>query len=191
MNNKEFFNSIASEWDDKYGHHDANKVKKIIEMSNIKKGSSILDVATGTGVLISYLLETSPSKITAVDISDKMIEIAKKKYENSKVEFVVQDVMDFSRGSYDYVFVYSAYPHFKDKKALFKHLYSLINDGGKLIIAHSESRDKINEVHRHSNTVCNDILPEIHETYKVMSEYFNVENSIDNDEMYYISGIKK
>ena len=191
MNNKEFFNSIASEWDDKYGHHDVNKVKKIIEMSNIKKGSSILDVATGTGVLISYLLETSPSKITAVDISDKMIKIAKKKYENSKAEFVVQDIMDFSCGSYDYVFVYSAYPHFKDKEALFKHLYSLINDGGKLIIAHSESRDKINEVHSHSNTVCNDILPEIHETYKVMSEYFNVENYIDNDEMYYISGIKK
>jgi demethylmenaquinone methyltransferase/2-methoxy-6-polyprenyl-1,4-benzoquinol methylase len=68
MNNREFFNSVAFKWDGMCSHDD-NKLKKIIGLSKVKPGSNILDIGTGTGILVSYLLDTEPEKVTAVDIS--------------------------------------------------------------------------------------------------------------------------
>ena len=101
MNNREFFNSLAYKWDEMC-HHDDKKIRKILQLSDIEKGSKILDIGTGTGILISYLLEKSPSKLVAVDISENMIEVARKKYKKENVEFVVSDIMNFNEGRYDY-----------------------------------------------------------------------------------------
>lgn len=190
MDNREFFNGVASKWDEMCKHDD-NKLKKIIKLSSIKEGSKILDVGTGTGILISYLLNTFPQKIIAVDISENMIAIAKNKYKDNKVQFIATDIMTYHEHEYDYIFLYSVYPHFKDKEALLYHLSTLMNIGGKLIIAHSESKEKINEVHKSSEHVSNDMLPSGEKTANIMSKYLKVNTVIDNDEIYYVSGVKE
>lgn len=190
MDIREFFNSLADKWDEMC-RHDDDKLKKIIEFASVKEGSKILDVGTGTGILISYLLEKSPKKITAVDIADNMIAVAKSKYKDKHVEFVAEDIMKYNEQGYDYIFLYSVYPHFSDKETLFYHLSELMNVGGKLIIAHSESKEKINEVHKGSKHVCNDMLPSGEETANVMSKYLKISTVIDSDEMYYVSGVKE
>ncbi|RKD22182.1 demethylmenaquinone methyltransferase / 2-methoxy-6-polyprenyl-1,4-benzoquinol methylase [Caminicella sporogenes DSM 14501] len=191
MNNREFFNKVAFKWDEMCIHDD-KKIKKIIELSNIRENSKILDVGTGTGVLIKYLIEKNPLKVVAVDIAEKMIEVAKSKYEDKRIQFIVSDIMDYKENKdFEYIFIYSAYPHFKDKNKLFRHLYDLISVGGKIIIAHSESKEKINEIHSKNENVKDDKLPPVDVTAGIMSKYFKVEIAIDNDEMYYISGVKK
>lgn len=190
MNKKEFFNSVAYKWDEMCNHDD-NKLKRIIKLAEVKKDSKILDVGTGTGILINYLLGTSPEKITAIDISDNMIEVAKSKYRDARVEFIVKDIMEYDEKGYDYIFLYSVYPHILNKEALFLHLSAIVNTGGKIIIAHSESREKINNVHKSCDDVCDDILPSAEITSGIMSKYFKVEKSIDSDEMYYVTGVKE
>jgi demethylmenaquinone methyltransferase/2-methoxy-6-polyprenyl-1,4-benzoquinol methylase len=190
MNNKEFFNKVAFEWD-KMCHHDDIKLKKIIELSSIKNNTKILDVGTGTGILISYLLQKSPSKITAIDISENMVEVAKEKYKDERVEFIIKDVMEFNEKGFDYIFIYSAYPHFNDKEALFKHLLDRLNNRGKIVIAHSESKEKVNKTHSKKDAVKDDILPSAEVTTKIMSKYFRIDKVIDNEEMYYISGVRE
>jgi demethylmenaquinone methyltransferase/2-methoxy-6-polyprenyl-1,4-benzoquinol methylase len=49
MDNKEFFNSRAFEWDEVCEHND-EKLKKIMEISSLKRDSKILDIGTGTGI---------------------------------------------------------------------------------------------------------------------------------------------
>jgi len=61
MNNKEYFNNIAKDWDN-ISYHDEIKLKKIMQLSNIKEKSKILDIGSGTGVMIKHLLNTNPSK---------------------------------------------------------------------------------------------------------------------------------
>lgn len=190
MDNREFFNSVAAKWDE-ICKHDDNMLKKIIELSSVKEGSKILDVGTGTGILISYLLSTIPKEIAAVDISENMIAVAKGKYKENNVQFIAEDIMTYHESGYDYIFLYSCYPHFKDKEALVYHLSTLMNIGGKLIIAHSESREKINEVHKGSAHVSSDMLPSGEETASIMSKYLKAGTIIDNDEMYFVSGIKE
>lgn len=185
----EVFNNIAFKWDEICKHDDA-KLRKIIELSAVKEGSRILDVGTGTGILISYLLKTHPSNLTAVDISDNMISIADSKYKESNVKFVVSNIMDFYEDGFDYIFLYSAYPHFPNKNDLFKHLNRLMNTSGKIIIAHSESKEKINEIHSKSEHFQNDILPPGNKTAGIMAKYFKINMIIDDEELYFISGTK-
>lgn len=189
MNNREFFNKLAHKWDE-ISNHDDKKMKAIMELSSIGNGSRILDVGTGTGILIGYLLKTLPSNITAVDISQNMILMAKQKYDDKRVEFVIQDIMEYEGIGFDYIFLYSVYPHFNDKHELFSHLLTLTNNGGKIVIAHSTSKEKINEIHKKNNDTRNDSLPPVEVTSQIMSNYFIVDKMIDNNEMYYISGIK-
>lgn len=189
MDNKEFFNKVAFEWDKRCKHDDV-KLRKIIDLSSIRSNAKVLDVGTGTGILISYLLEKSPLKITAIDISENMIMVAKEKYKDDRVEFIVKDVMDFNEKGFDYIFIYSAYPHFNDKEALFKHLLDRLNQGGKIIIAHSDSKEKINQIHSRNDIVKDHVLPAAEVTTKIMSKYFRIDKVIDSEEMYYISGVR-
>lgn len=190
MDIRDIFNNLAFKWDEICSHDDF-KLRKIIELSTVKNGSKILDVGTGTGVLVSYLLDTFPSSLTAIDISDNMISIAKSKYIGRDVNFVTGDIMDYNEGGFDYVFLYSVYPHFTDKKILFKHLHSIMNIEGKIVIAHSQSKEKINEVHSKSDHFQNHVLQSGTSTSKIMSNYFAIDMIIDNKDMYYVSGIKK
>lgn len=190
MDSKEFFNSVASKWDQMCNHDDI-KLRKIMELSSIKNNAKILDVGTGTGILISYLLEKRPSKVIGLDISENMIGVAKEKYNDDRVEFVIKDIMDFNDKGFDYIFIYSAYPHFKNKEVLFNHLSDILNVGGKIIIAHSESKEKINHTHSKNHVVKDDILLSAEVTVQMMSKYFHVDLAIDNEEMYYISAIKE
>ena len=72
MNDRVYFNSVANKWDSMHSF-DEEKIKAILDISNIKEGAKILDVATGTGILIKYLLDNKPKKIIAVDMAEKMI----------------------------------------------------------------------------------------------------------------------
>ena len=190
MDSREFFNSLAYKWDDMC-HHDDKKIRDILELADIKKDSKILDIGTGTGILISYLLEKSPSKLVGVDMAENMIEVAKEKYKGKNVEFVVSDIMEFNDHGYDYIVIYSAYPHFKDKEKLFEHLSKLLNKDGKVIIAHSQSRDEINHVHSTSDAVKEDVLLPVDENCKIINKYLESNKTVDNEEIYYIEAIKR
>lgn len=188
MDNREFFNNLAYKWDE-ICHHDDKKIRKILDLAEIKENSKILDIGTGTGILISYLLEKLPSKLVGVDISENMIEVAMKKYKDKNVKFIVSDIMDFNEDKYDYIFIYSAYPHFKEKEKLFEHLLKLLNNNGKVIIAHSQSRDEINHVHSKSDVVKDDVLLPIEDNVKIINKYLKANKTVDNSEMYYIEAI--
>ena len=53
MNQVEFFNNIAEKWDSKIKVDD-KKISKLLSQISIKEGSDILDIGTGTGVLIPF-----------------------------------------------------------------------------------------------------------------------------------------
>lgn len=190
MNDRVYFNSVANKWDSMHSF-DEEKIKAILDISNIKEGAKILDVATGTGILIKYLLDNKPKKIIAVDMAEKMIEVAKKKYDNEDVQFKVMDIMDYTEDGFDYIFVYCAYPHFKDKNRLINHLSNMLKKGGKLVIAHSTSREEINRIHKGKEEFKEAVLLPAKDNVEMIEKYLEVEKYIDNSDMYYISAVKR
>lgn len=170
MKNKMIFNELAATWDERC-KHEFVKIQQIIKLSDIKPQSKILDVGTGTGILLNFLLKKDPIKITALDYAEKMIECAKKKHQDPRIEFVTQDIMQHDEKEYDYIFLYSVYPHFEDKKRLLKHLSCKLKRGGKVVIAHSESKEKINSIHTNS-LFKNAMLEAASITVAMMQDFF-------------------
>lgn len=193
---KAYFNSVADVWDE-ICKHDMAKVEYFLDLLEIKPGDYVLDVGTGTGILISNLYDrvTPIGQIKAVDLSDRMIEIAKNKYNYDNVIFRCRDVLslDGDEGKYDHIICYSMFPHFQSRKEeAIKKLSGKLKKGGRLMVCHSQSRNAINRLHKKiEGAVQKDHLP----TMDRMSQYFlNADlkplSIINNDDMYVIMGSK-
>jgi ubiquinone/menaquinone biosynthesis C-methylase UbiE len=186
---------MAEKWDTTV-IHDTSKIQKIMDMLHIKEGETILDVGTGTGVMIPFLLSYIGYKgeIIAVDMAEKMIEIARHKYTYDNVEFIEGDVFDIelSDNYFDCIMCYSVFPHFQDKKAAIQKLVKKLRKKGRFIICHSQSRKEINNLHKKaSDAVSKDILP----TLETIRNYYNSAGlktvvEIDNREMFVVVGCK-
>ena len=170
----EYFDGLAEEWDTQ-NPHDLRKLEYIIGLLGLRAGQAVLDVGSGTGVMIPYLLKSlGPCGwVAAVDYSPRMIAVAKLKYPQDKypnLRFDVRDINDLTlHGQYDAIVCYSCFPHFENQKATVMHLTAGLADRGRLIIAHSESREAINMLHRGSSEdVHRDLLPPISDLRQMM-----------------------
>lgn len=186
---------MAEKWDT-ICNHDENKINEIMDLVNIQKASKILDVGTGTGVMIPFLLSRigDTGEITAVDISDKMIEAAKNKFNSPNVHFTVGDVFSLSLPAehFDIVMCYSVFPHLEYKVTAAEKLGRFLKPGGKIVICHSQSRDEINNLHKSaSQEVSGDYLPDA-STIKgyFLSSGFNTVVEADNERMFLLAGQK-
>lgn len=95
------------------------------------------------GILESYLLPYEPRQIVAIDIAGQMIEKARMKYpDHPLIEFLQEDAMSYEGKGFDYIILYSAYPHFMRPERLIEHMSGLLAPGGKLVICHSESKER-------------------------------------------------
>jgi len=163
VNRRDFFNSMADTWDTRC-RHNHNKINEILDLLPLRMGDAILDVGAGTGVLIPFLLERIGDRgtITAIDMAEKMIRIAERKFERKNVLFLADDVFsaNLQPPRFDVVICYSVFPHFDDKKAAVEKLSRRLNPGGILAICHSEGRDDINRLHKNiAPAVVHDHLP--------------------------------
>ena len=149
-----FFDTMAERWD-AVCVHDPEKIRTILDRTNLRRNARILDVGCGTGILESYLLPYEPRQIVAIDIAGQMIEKARVKYpDHPLIEFLQEDAMSYEGKGFDYIILYSAYPHFMRPERLIEHMSDLLVPGGKLVICHSESKEKINtHHHRHADMI--------------------------------------
>lgn len=171
---KGFFNEKAGIWD-QMTVHDPEKVRYITELLGIRGDETILDIGTGTGIMIpfyeKYLVD---GKIVAVDYSEKMIEMARSKYpeEHHKVSYLVSDLYDLKfNEEFDLVVCYSCFPHFVNQPLAIEVLSRALSKGGRLVVAHSDSAQKINGVHMSGGVeISNDFLPSMERLRRMMND---------------------
>lgn len=194
---QEFFEERAESWDEMVIHH-AKKIEFILGFSDLKLADSVLDVGTGTGILIPFLcrLVGEKGKVTAVDYASNMISVAKRKYPSDQypqVRFAVQDITSFPMNAeYNCIVCFSCFPHFLHQEATVKYLAKGLKTNGKLIIAHEESRQAINNLHKNAGSeVEEDYLPaaEVIQRYMYNAD-LSVIDTIDNADYFLISAQK-
>ena len=191
MSQVEFFDSIAEKWDSTI-NVDKEKINTLLSQISITNGESILDVGTGTGVLIPFYNELNKDgKVTGVDISQGMLNVAKRKFgQLSNLNFKLLDVEnEFIEEKFDKIVLYSMFPHLNNKVETIKKLVNNnLNKNGKLLIAHSDSREFLNNLHSNADDrVSNDILIEVNKQKEAFEKSdLKVTKAYEDDEIYYL-----
>ena len=171
---KDFFNSRAATWDEKVAEKDTSKLKAMIARLDIKPGAAVLDVGTGTGVFIPFLLKKigREGKLLCLDFAEKMLEISRAKGFKGNIRYLCADIENshLADESFDAVVCYSVFPHFGDKLKTLKEINRLLREEGRLFICHTSSRQAINEIHQSIPEVCDHLFPENEDIHRMLSE---------------------
>ena len=186
---KDFFDRLASSWDSNQRRNE-EVIKTILDKSEVAEGVSVLDVAAGTGVLFGDYLDRKVLKLTGIDISDKMLEIAKKKFPEVTLICGDAECYEFNE-KFDVIMIYNAFPHFPDPAALIKNLSCALKCGGRLTVAHGMSVKEIEKCHSGSAKDISLSLPAAEKTAEIMAPYVDVDVIISNEQMYMVSGLKR
>lgn len=178
---------MAESWDN--NNSDSLGAKKIVaQFKNQICNKSVLDVGCGTGVLYEYLVKAGAVNITCIDLSPKMIDIAKEKFPQGN--FLCEDILLWNTNQkFDTIIMYNVYPHLSNREQLVKKIHSLLNTGGTFIVAHGSSRQEINSHHSaHAMEVSRKLL-KAQEEAEIWRPLFEVSIIRDAD-LYFFAGKK-
>lgn len=134
-------------WDNTANNYDQEEKKdeqtyiKIIEKTKkyLKISDIVLDYGCGTG-LISNEIADNVKKVHGIDISSKMIEIAKRKADGRKIEniyFAHSTIFDerYKRGLFDVILVFYILHLLEDTPKVIQRINELLKPGGLIISA--------------------------------------------------------
>lgn len=158
-------------------------------------GSTILDVGTGTGVFLPYILGEIGEwgRIIALDLAEEMLLRAGAKSIAGNIDYLCADIMDtpLHNDISDAVVCYSSLPHFQNKPKAFAEMYRVIKGGGRLLICHTSSRSQINHIHRQIPLLQNDVIPGEAEMRWMLSATGFVDIKISDDSDSYLCSAGK
>jgi ubiquinone/menaquinone biosynthesis C-methylase UbiE len=123
---------------------------------HLRYGSSVLEVAPGPGYFAIELAKLGDFKITGLDISRTLIEIATENAKNAgvKVDFRLGNAsaMPFAPESFDFVYCSAAFKNFSEPLKALDEMHRVLRPGGEVVIEDLRkdvSRDEIdNYVHQ-------------------------------------------
>ena len=113
-----------------YGRYLASR----IEGANLK---SVLEIAAGTGRVTRHIRKALPSsvKLTATDISNDMLSIARGALKDEEISFQIEDAqnLSFEDNSFDLVICQFGMMFLPDRNKGFSEIYRVLRPGGKLM----------------------------------------------------------
>lgn len=188
-----FFDTVAPEWDSRDHLSTPEKIHQLIRLAQIRPGDSVLDLGTGTGVLLPYMAQAvgKTGHITAVDLSANMLREAFAKFDhlNPKPSFIYTDFEKQELpGRYDHIILYCVYPHLETPVETLRNLRDRnLKPGGNIIIAFPCSADRINAIHHRNPVDADRLLPPSKLAAFLLDNNINTNVLADNDDLYIIS----
>jgi len=190
-----FFNQKAFVWDETCCEQDTAKLKALAERLEVEPGATLLDVGSGTGILLPLLLRKIGSQgvLVALDYAEEMLRKARGKGVSEMIFYLQGDVASLPFGSeiFDACVCYSSFPHFQDKPKALQEMNRVLKDDGWLIICHTSNRDEINRVHQQMPAVANDIIPAEGELKTMLQRAGFIDIRIDDGPASYLATAQK
>ncbi len=98
---------------------------------------AVLDLGCGYGHNCVDIVRRDAKRVVGVDISEKMLEVAKSESAHEKIEYVNMNMTEIAKLSESFDFIYSslAFHYVKDFDEFAKQMYSVLNVGGQLLFS--------------------------------------------------------
>ena len=131
------FDEVANVFEQPPPEDVLQRLEMVVDTANIQPGEAVLDVGTGTGVLIPFILKHQPSRVLACDLSGEMLQRASRRFGDSVVTLQA-DVVDIplDQGPFGVVFFNAAFGNVYDQRETVEAIAGLLSPGGRLIISH-------------------------------------------------------
>lgn len=181
---REFFGELIHVFDPPLPEGVPERLETIVASAEIEQGNVVLDVGTGTGILVPLIRAYEPGRILACDLSERMLAHLKKKY--PYVETIASDIrdIDLSGNSVDVVFMNACYPNIADKPGSFHNISRMMTSGGRMVISHPMGKSFIDLLKNKSPFPLDD-FPEKDEAEDLFHAYqFDVQTYIDEPNLY-------
>lgn len=173
---KEFFDQVASEWEEiSRQYYDESIKNKIIEKQILKPDMTAVDLGSGDGY-ISRAVAGIVKKVIAIDISGEMLEqLQKKAAQNAiknieTIETEAQEV-PLQDSTADIVFANMFLHHIEDPEEIIHEIFRIVKPGGMAVVS---------DFHQHEND----------EMKKKMHDVWNGFNISDIKKWFKKSGFK-
>jgi ubiquinone/menaquinone biosynthesis C-methylase UbiE len=165
MQLQEYFDQLAPTWDRELTRERLQRLGNIVKELGIKPGYYVLDIGSGTGVILPFLIAEvdDEGKIVALDFSAEMLVQAQTKNFPPVVGLAQADVLaiPLPDNSVDLAICNSTFPHFSDKVKALKEIARVLKNKGRMAICHTMSREMLNQLHQSiGGAVANDLLPD-------------------------------
>lgn len=139
---RKHFNNIADNYDHykEKNHYYYDQLKTLLkEIIKNPKELNILEVGCGTGDIISSL---KPKQGVGLDISEKMITIARIKHQKEKnLRFELSETKNIDKNiHYDYILLVDVVEHLIDINIFFLQLKNYISPGTKIIMTSANTK---------------------------------------------------
>ena len=134
--NKKFFDKVSKYYDSGILKDWLNGIlKKVRKEIKINNNSKILDAGCGTGNLLKILEDENKGlELYGIDISPKMLKIAKSKLKDkAELNLVAVEKIKY-KDEFDYIFSAEAFHHYSNQDRAMENFNLALKKRGKLII---------------------------------------------------------
>ncbi len=140
LDSAEGYDLAAEDYDKKEKYLNSFEKGKFLSLLPETKDKKILDVGAGTG-RVSLPLVLSGAQVTALDISEKILELLKRK--NKKITTVVGEAenLPFENESFDIVTAAFLIVHLKDPKIFFDEVYRVLKPDGLFLVSNINQKE--------------------------------------------------
>lgn len=96
---------------------------------------AVLDLGCGYGWHCNYAVEQGAQSVVGIDQSKKMLEVAKEKFNSSKISYIQSSIedIDFQKNSFDIVISSLALHYVKDYDRLIQKISEMVKVGGRIL----------------------------------------------------------
>lgn len=101
------------------------------------RGKVVLDLGCGCGINCLEFIANGAKRVVGIDISEKMLEVAKNESANEKIEYVNMSMTDILKLGEKFDFIYSslAFHYIEDFCKLSEDMYALLNKSGMILFS--------------------------------------------------------
>ncbi len=140
LDSAEGYDLAAQDYDKKEKYLNSFEKGKFLSLLPEIKNKKILDVGAGTG-RVSLSLSLAGAQVTALDVSEKILEVLKRKNKNIITIVGEAENLPFEKENFDVIVSAFLIVHLKDPKIFFDEVYRVLKPNGLFLVSNINQKE--------------------------------------------------